>query len=117
MPSCPPAFLPSCLAVCLPACLPTCSYLQVFNTYGHLSTASLLHRYGFTEPLVFDDEGENRATELVMEGVNRGGVDTVGQACVVFGCSEEEVRMLLRLQGNPFDLVNVDVRLVEQAVW
>ena len=86
----------------------------MFNTYGHLSTASLLHRYGFTEPLVFDDEGGSRAAELVVLGADEGGLK---RACAVFGCSQEEVRTLLRLQGNPFDLVNVDVRLVEQAVW
>ncbi|CAI7781307.1 unnamed protein product, partial [Closterium sp. NIES-53] len=46
---------------------------EVFNTYGQLSTAALLLRYGFTEPLSFGGTGPKGGTEELAVRLGKSG--------------------------------------------
>ncbi|CAI5987628.1 unnamed protein product, partial [Closterium sp. NIES-65] len=76
---------------------------EVFNTYGQLSTAALLLRYGFTEPLSFGGAGPKGGEEELPVRLGKGGP---------WGGEEEQLECICNLQYNPFDLVNVDLNVI-----
>ncbi|CAI5501439.1 unnamed protein product [Closterium sp. Naga37s-1] len=76
---------------------------EVFNTYGQISTAALLLRYGFTEPLSFGGAEPKGGVEELPVRLGKGGPKH-GE--------EEQVDCICNLQYNPFDLVNVDLNVI-----
>nr|GLL38792.1 hypothetical protein A4A49_31918 [Ipomoea trifida] len=73
--------------------------VEVFNTYGYIGNAALLHRYGFTEP-------DNRGVHLDSHTVTVGGEEAYSEvhlAVSTMGDVEKSWQLFLSKQGVPLE--------------